>query len=691
MTSASTAKDSHECNRHDAERPPFFVWQNDDLILLSEHFTGEEERERTESMEDETVGSGSFSVTDLSVALVREFLHRGGHADALRAFDASLTSSSSREGGDASGSNAPTSRSALRRALSLEKQAARAKARSENGSTPTSLEVLVGTHMQRIEQKHQHQAPMTMKTTTINVSSSSSFTRTHAGGDMSMSDLHAAIPPVRASAEFEALKTSTSLDATHSSSSSSSSRRLQRPQTAHSLGRSRSADVVVVEDFDEDFEMGPVSAPQIDVLANRRVQTGEPVHHEMWRQAVRLLSRSSAGLGGGAGMESAAACVPDSWLQGFYFRPSPKHTKGAAAHEMSASSSSMTQNSTKLPYGLVQAEGGPCGVLAAVQAQMIKEHLSRGARVTCLGGITSEDAKALLVHAIAAIIWRAGSAAGGGGSSAGLALPAGSGAVMWHQATSLEDMESLVRDALGNLGNRLGIVIVVMSLVLARGPKAVAKDMDDTGLTGSTADASLVGAHGYCTQELVNLLLCGRAVSNVFDGVKVLENDSVTNEKITSSTELRGITSRADIGFLTLFEWYKYMEVGSYYKFPKFPVWVVCSESHFSTLFLHVDADADADATNQYATSTLDASSPPLRLAYYDGLASQEDEIVLTLRYDANEGGHTGRREHAGHLNSSGSAADATAPAVPVPPLEYVIETRWPRVAVDWNDSEKIL
>ena len=639
-------------------------------------------------MDDETVGSSSFfSVTELSVALVREFLHRGGHGDALRAFDASLTSSSSRDG-NGSGSSAPTSRSALRRALSLEKHAARAKARSENGSTPTSLEVLVGTHMQRIEQKHQHQAPMTMKTTTTTTTNAPSFTRTHAGGDMSVSDLHAALPPVRASAEFETLKSSASLDATNSSSSS---RRSQRPQTAHNLGRSRSADVVVVEDFDEDFEMGPVSTPQIDFLAKRRVQMGESVHHEMWRQAVRLLSRSSAGLGGGAGMESAAACVPDSWLQGFYFRPSPNSTKRASAHEMSTSSS--MQNPTRLPYGLVQAEGGPCGVLAAVQAQMIKEHMSRGARVTCLGGITGEDAKALLVRAIAAIIWRAGSATGGG-SSAGLALPAGSGAVIWHQAASLEQMESLVRDALGNLGNRLGIVIVVMSLVLARGPKAVAKDMDDTGLSGSTGDGSLVGAHGYCTQELVNLLLCGRAVSNVFDGVKVLESDSANNEKnssSSSSTELRGITSRADIGFLTLFEWYKYMEVGSYYKFPKFPVWVVCSESHFSTLFLHVDADADADATNQYAASTLDASSSPLRLAYYDGLASQEDEIVLTLRYDTDEGGHTGRREHAGLLNSSSSAADATAPAVPVPPLEYVIETRWPRVAVDWNDSEKIL
>ena len=35
----------------------------------------------------------------------------------------------------------------------------------------------------------------------------------------------------------------------------------------------------------------------------------------------------------------------------------------------------------------------------------------------------------------------------------------------------------------------------------------------------------LIGAHGYCSQEMVNLLLTGRAVSNTFDGsIKLSEN-----------------------------------------------------------------------------------------------------------------------------------------------------------------------
>ena len=38
-------------------------------------------------------------------------------------------------------------------------------------------------------------------------------------------------------------------------------------------------------------------------------------------------------------------------------------------------------------------------------------------------------------------------------------------------------------------------------------------------------DTPLIGAHGYCSQEMVNLLLTGRAVSNTFDGsIKLSEN-----------------------------------------------------------------------------------------------------------------------------------------------------------------------
>lgn len=48
---------------------------------------------------------------------------------------------------------------------------------------------------------------------------------------------------------------------------------------------------------------------------------------------------------------------------------------------------------------------------------------------------------------------------------------------------------------------------------------------------------------------------------------------------------LKGIPEQSEIGYLTLYESYGYFEVGSYYKTPKLPIWIVCSESHYSLLF----------------------------------------------------------------------------------------------------------
>ena len=56
-----------------------------------------------------------------------------------------------------------------------------------------------------------------------------------------------------------------------------------------------------------------------------------------------------------------------------------------------------------------------------------------------------------------------------------------------------------------------GLIMLVYSCVLTRGTSVTRGDMDGEGST-------LIGAHGYCTAEMVHLMLLGRAVSNVFDG-----------------------------------------------------------------------------------------------------------------------------------------------------------------------------
>lgn len=112
-------------------------------------------------------------------------------------------------------------------------------------------------------------------------------------------------------------------------------------------------------------------------------------------------------------------------------------------------------------------------------------------------------------------------------------------------------------------------MLLVMSLFSTRGRDVIQGEMDDP--TGT----KLTSQFGHCGQELINLLLTGQAVSNVFDNT------------LTPSGELtcRGIQYRPNVGYLSQLESLRYCEVGGYYKSPLFPIWVIGSTSHFTVLF----------------------------------------------------------------------------------------------------------
>ena len=198
-----------------------------------------------------------------------------------------------------------------------------------------------------------------------------------------------------------------------------------------------------------------------------------------------------------------------------------------------------------------------------------------------------------------------------------------------------------------------GVVLFVYSCIFSRTIAKVQTDMD----TASGLTPTLVGAHNYCSQEMVNLLLTGRATSNVFDGQKVLGDDDA------DAVTLHGVSKRTTVGFLTLFEAYDYMTVGGNLKTPLYPIWVICSESHYSILFCE---DATLVATEQ--------GLEQFDLHYYDGLAHQDEPIRLSIN------------------SSSGTPMEKPIPRdALIPPLNLVIQTKWPRAAIDWNATEPIL
>ncbi|XP_013123683.1 probable ubiquitin carboxyl-terminal hydrolase MINDY-4 isoform X1 [Oreochromis niloticus] len=315
-----------------------------------------------------------------------------------------------------------------------------------------------------------------------------------------------------------------------------------------------------------------------------------------------------------------------------------------------------------LRYGIVQRKGGPCGVLASVQAFVLKKLLFESTE-SCNVGLqrlrpSNSIRRKCLVLALAEILWRAGEetqatvAINSGRNQFIPARPYRSEGVLEKitclTVENLKDLELILEQHVDQFETgMLGCMLLTVSAVLSRSIQKVQEDMD-------VPTTTLIGAHGYCTQELVNLLLCGRAVSNVFD------NDMELDSGNGNMTLLKGIKGHCDVGLLSLFEHYNICKVGAYLKTPRYPIWVVCSESHFSVLF-------------GLQRELLTNEGTEFDLYYFDGLANQQEEIRLTVS--------------VGRLTQSSQDVDTDL----IPPMELCIRTRWKDAFVSWNDTEPIL
>ncbi|KAG5250728.1 KAR-UP oxidoreductase [Salix suchowensis] len=267
--------------------------------------------------------------------------------------------------------------------------------------------------------------------------------------------------------------------------------------------------------------------------------------------------------------------------------------------------------------GLVQHEGGPCGVLATLQAFVLKYLLffpNEIGKVTSnapqnLGpgrlsigqyaasdnfGSLTEDAKArALVKSMGEILFMCGDNKRAVIATLNVVgLDTKGFANNEIVAKSLEglsiesafDLQKILRidthtshasaaqklhKALPDFQSRMGALLFLISALLSRGLDSVQADRDDPSLPLVTAP------FGHASQEIVNLLLCGQAVPNVFDG----------RMDLGGGMFLKGVFTSVEVGFLTLLESLNFCKVGQHLKCPKWPIWVVGSESHYTVLF----------------------------------------------------------------------------------------------------------
>ncbi|KAF3839815.1 hypothetical protein F7725_018532 [Dissostichus mawsoni] len=137
-----------------------------------------------------------------------------------------------------------------------------------------------------------------------------------------------------------------------------------------------------------------------------------------------------------------------------------------------------------------------------------------------------------------------------------------------------------------------GVLLFLYSVILTKGIENIRNEIQDTMeplidpvhghgrlqdvqyyVFSESADVSFLIY--LLSQSLVNLLVTGHAVSNVWDG-----------DRECSGMKLHGIHKQASVGFLTLMESLRYCKVGAFLKSPKFPIWILGSETHLSEMSL---------------------------------------------------------------------------------------------------------
>ncbi|CAE7939800.1 Protein FAM188B [Symbiodinium microadriaticum] len=327
--------------------------------------------------------------------------------------------------------------------------------------------------------------------------------------------------------------------------------------------------------------------------------------------------------------------LPEAWKQGFFF----------AGYQ---------------PYGLQQVNGGPCGVIAVVQAFLIRALHFRAASAAALLEVDESLRMEALMDAIAEVLFRNV----GDNKKACVLVPSSPSASILNVSqlrclqpalfTSYDQLRYFLsqrpyRDIFFNPSG-CGVPLLLFSMVWTRTVEGCRERDFDDPKTGT-----MIGGHGYCTQELVNLMMFGRAYSNVFDGTKRLGSAK------DGWMVLQGAPRRPNIGFLSLFEAYSCIEVGSRYKGPSSPIWVVCAESHYTVLF-----SADGSVNPQDTDKALD-------LFYFDQLGRQSERIRLTVI----------PKRLPAHLTTGFEESESM--------IDRCIRTKWKEATVDWNGSEIIL
>lgn len=409
------------------------------------------------------------------------------------------------------------------------------------------------------------------------------------------------------------------------------------------------------------------------------------------------------------------------------------------------------------PSALVQKQGGPCAVIAPVQAYLLKI-LIMDTPGHCLKDLTEDKCKRLLIQALCNILTKCKAShyrivtvpleqcmeaketiiettqTSSGDMKTPDNNPAthppapnesrGANAFEWTpdefhrqlqvlQFGSIDQVEKYYMENFNVLSAQYGVLLFMYTVFLTKGIENVNSELSDT------SEPLIHTNFGYGSQGLINLMLTGRAVAHVWD-----------NDQDVGGLKLRGINEQSDIGFITLMEQMRYCTVGSFFKNPRNPVWVMGSETHLTVLFStekrlvspetpseiarRVFKSYDPDGNNfiptavlQDVLSTLDLVSEPeyveimqkrldpeglgiiLLNAFMDEFfplerRSTPDTFDL-MHYNGIPGANEGNKVR--YYKGSAILLESDLKSVCVSnPMLTCLQTKWPSIEINWHD-----
>ncbi|XP_017455985.1 ubiquitin carboxyl-terminal hydrolase MINDY-3 isoform X4 [Rattus norvegicus] len=222
---------------------------------------------------------------------------------------------------------------------------------------------------------------------------------------------------------------------------------------------------------------------------------------------------------------------------------------------------------------LEQFEGGPCAVIAPVQAFLLKKLLFSSEK-SSWRDCSEDEQKELLCHTLCDILESACDSSGSycmvswlrgrttedaariSGSPAQSSCQVGHSSALAVEELGFERFHALIQkrsfrtvselkdavlDQYSMWGNKFGVLLFLYSVLLTKGIENIKNSIED-------ANEPLIDpVYGHGSQSLINLLLTGHAVSNVWDG-----------DRECSGMQLLGIHEQATVGFLTLMEALRY-------------------------------------------------------------------------------------------------------------------------------------